>query len=768
MGPQSFDPGKIQEIANRAYTVALQMGHAYVTAEHLLAVLMKEKSVQTLTVDVKASGKNLMEDIKAYLTGSEPAMSLRGGRPVPTSTFNSILEQSVAIGVMSGKNAVDASDALLAILKVCDSDNPAVYMLNKNGVTVENVSEALEIEDNSDVEEVAKVGADEKLDKDKAEKILRKFCVLLNESASKGRIDPLIGRESEVEEVTHILARRSKNNALLIGEPGVGKTAIAEGLALKIDRDEVPHTLRGAQVWALDVGLLIAGSKFRGEMEERLTAVIKALESLENPILFIDEIHVIMGAGGSSGAPLDVSNMLKPALARGKLHCIGSTTIEESRKFLGKDKALKRRFQEVTVDEPSVEDTKKILRGLAKSYEEFHGVRFQPDAIDACVDLTDRYVSGRYFPDKAIDIMDMAGARQRVTKTFPDDIIVVDKEDVEREVAKVAKMPDISVKEDDAAKLSHLEEDLDKAVFDQKEACEVLADTVIMNRAGLREENKPQGCYLFVGPTGVGKTEAAKQLAATLNAKFVRFDMSEYMEKHAVSKLIGSPPGYVGHGDGQAGDGLLTNTVENDPYCVLLLDEVEKAHPDIFNIFLQVFDDARLTNSSGKVIDFSKAIIIMTSNAGARDAARETIGFGAHDRAGNIDKAVKELFSPEFLNRLDAVVKFNPLEPTTMHRIVDKFIGSLNKLSEARGVEILLSEAGRDWLAEKGYDRKMGARPLARVIADNIKKPLSKLMLFGDLKDGGKVTVDVNPVDNHLMLVVHEEVDVEVTVSTEA
>ena len=766
MGPQSFDPSKIQDIANRAFTVALQMGHAYVTAEHLLAVLMKEKTIQVLTVDIKASGKNLMEDIKAYLTGPEPAMG--HGRPVATSTFNLVLEQTLAIGVMSGRNASDATDVLLAILKVCDSDNPAVYMMEKNGVTLEKVSSALDVDDSSSIEEATKVGADETLDKDKAEKILRKFCVLLNESASKGRIDPLIGRESEVAEVTHILARRSKNNALLIGEPGVGKTAIAEGLALKIDRDEVPHTLKGAQVWALDVGLLIAGTKFRGEMEERLTAIIKALESVENPILFIDEIHIIMGAGGSSGAPLDVSNMLKPALARGKLHCIGSTTIEESRKFMSKDKALKRRFQEVTVNEPSVEDTKLILRGLAASYEEYHGVRFKPDAIDACVDLTDRYVNGRFFPDKAIDIMDMAGARQRVTKTFPDDIIVVDKEDIEREVAKVAKMPDISVKEDDATKLSHLEEDLDKAVFDQKKACEVLADTVIMNRAGLREENKPQGCYLFVGPTGVGKTEAAKQLAATLDAKFVRFDMSEYMEKHTVSKLIGAPPGYLGHGDGQAGDGLLTNTVENDPYCVLLLDEVEKAHPDIFNIFLQVFDDARLTNSSGKVIDFSKTIIIMTSNAGARDAARETIGFAEHDRSGDIDKAIKELFSPEFLNRLDAVVKFDALKPTTMHRIVDKFIGSLNKLSQARGVEILLSDSGRDWLADKGYDRKMGARPLGRLIADSIKKPLSKLMLFGDLKNGGKVTVDVNPVDDKLMLVVDEKVSVETVEAAEA
>lgn len=765
MGPQSFDPGKIQEIANRAFTVAMQMGHAYVTVEHLLAVLMKEKSVQTLTVDLKASGKNLMEDIKKYLTGPEPVMS-RGGRPDVTSTFTSVLEQAVAIGVMSGKNSSDPVDVILSLLKVCDSDSPAVYMLNKNGVTVENVSEELEVTDSSDVEEATKVGADEKLDKDKAEKILRKFCVLLNESASKGRIDPLIGREDEVDEVTHILARRSKNNALLIGEPGVGKTAIAEGLALKIERDEVPHTLRGAQVWSLDVGLLIAGSKFRGEMEERLTAVIKSLESIDNPILFIDEIHVIMGAGGSSGAPLDVSNMLKPALARGKLHCIGSTTIEESRKFLSKDKALKRRFQEVTVDEPSVADTKLILRGLAKSYEEFHGVRFNPDAIDACVDLTNRYISGRYFPDKAIDIMDMAGARQRVKKTFPDDIIVIDKEDVEREVAKVAKIPDISVKEDDAAKLKHLERDLDNAVFDQNKACELLADTVIMNRAGLREGNKPQGCFLFVGPTGVGKTEAAKQLAETLSMKFVRFDMSEYMEKHSVSKLVGSPPGYVGHGDGGSGEGMLTNAVENDPHCVLLLDEVEKAHPDIFNIFLQVYDDARLTNSSGKTVDFSKAIIIMTSNAGARDAARETIGFGANERSGNIDKAVKELFSPEFLNRLDAVVKFDPLKPTTMHRIVDKFVSSLNRLSQERGVDIVLSDAGRDWLAEKGYDRKMGARPLARVIADNIKKPLSKLMLFGDLKDGGKVTVDVNPIDNELMLVVYEDIVVNESVES--
>lgn len=759
MGPQAFDASSIQDVANRAFTIATKMRHKYVTVEHILAVIMKEKSIQSMTVALKANGKSLMEDIKNYLTGPDPIITM-GAEPITTALFKSVLEQAVAIGIMSGRGHSEVSDILLSILKSCDEDSPALFILNKNGVNEENVSDLLDVDDTKTV--TAEPG--EELSKEKAEKILRQFCVLLNERAAKGVIDPLIGRETEVEEVTHILARRSKNNALLIGEPGVGKTAIAEGLALKIERGEVPHTLTGAQVWSLDVGLLLAGSKFRGDMEERLTAVIKALESIENPILFIDELHVIMGAGGGSGSPLDVSNMLKPALARGKLHCIGSTTLEEARKFLNKDKALKRRFQEVTVNEPSIEDTKLILRGLASAYEEFHKVKFNADAIDACVDLAARYISGRYFPDKAIDIMDMAGARQRVKKTFPDDIIVVDKEDVEREVAKIAKMPDISVKEDDAQKLMHLEEDLDNAVFDQKQACEILADTVIMNRAGLREANKPQGCYLFVGPTGVGKTEAAKQLAETLDMAFVRFDMSEFMEKHSVSKLIGSPPGYVGHGDGQAGDGMLTNAVENNPYCVLLIDEVEKAHPDIFNIFLQVYDDARLTNSSGKLIDFSKAIIIMTSNAGAKDAARESIGFSESNRSGNIDKAVKELFSPEFINRLDAVVKFDPLKPATMHRIVDKFIKSLNTLSESRGVTVKLTDAGRDWLAVNGYDKKMGARPLARLIANEIKKPLSKLMLFGNLKDGGSVTFDVNPVDDKPMLVVDE---VKVDVPTE-
>lgn len=757
MEPKGYNPKAIENLFSVAQNIAVSMNHQYVTVEHLLAALLKVKSIKDVIIELKADGRSMMDQTKAILTDPSFPKASAGKPPATTTTVITVLEQAVVYGTMQGQVESKETDLLYAILKICPSDVNAKYILESCGVTLEAVEKLLQ-ED----EEQIKVAADEEVSKDKAEKILRQFCVLLNESASKGKIDPLIGREHEVEEVTHILARRSKNNALLIGEPGVGKTAIAEGLALKIEREEVPHTLMKAQVWALDVGLLIAGSKFRGDMEERLTAIIKALESIDNPILFIDEMHVIMGAGGSSGAPLDVSNMLKPALARGKLHCIGSTTIEEARKFLSKDKALKRRFQEVTVNEPSVEDTKKILRGISKSYEEFHKVRYDADAIDACVDLADRYITGRYFPDKAIDIMDMAGARQRVLKTFPDDIIVVTKTQVEEEIAKVAKMPDISVKEDDSSKLQRLEQDLDNAVFDQTKACEILADTVIMNRAGLREANKPQGCYLFVGPTGVGKTEAAKQLAHTLDAKFVRFDMSEYMEKHTVSKLIGSPPGYVGHGDGQAGDGLLTNEVENNPYCVLLLDEVEKAHPDIFNIFLQVFDDARLTNSSGKVIDFSKAIIIMTSNAGAKNAARESIGFGSTSRSGEIDKAVKELFSPEFLNRLDAVVKFDPLKPTTMHRIVDKFVGSLNELSIQRGVEVKLSDAGRDWLAVKGYDPKMGARPLSRVIADSVKKPLSKLMLFGDLKNGGTVTVDVNPINDEIMLVVEKALEISI------
>lgn len=747
MGLESFNPGNAARITETAINIANALGHKYVTTEHMMAALIKEPSIKKLLIDIKANGRNIMSGLEIYLTGDDVPRQNKAMLPLPTEQVKAIIDRTISTSVMYGRNIVEPSDMLLSILKECDSDSTAWYLLNKNGATYEIVLDELGLEDEA-TEDKPKKGED--LSKEKAEKILKEFCVKLNDTAKKGRIDPLIGREDEVNDLIHILARRSKNNCILVGQPGVGKTAIAEGLALKVERGEVPHTLNGAEVWALDVGLLIAGAKYRGEMEERLTAVIKALEALDNPVLFIDEIHIIMGAGGSSGSPLDVSNMLKPALARGKLHCIGATTLDEYRKHFEKDKALVRRFQRIDVEEPSVEDTKKILRGLAKSYEEFHGVLFSDEAVDACVDLSNKYIHGRFFPDKAIDIMDMTGARQRITKTFPDDIIKVDIGDVEVEVAKVAKMPTISVKENDIEKLQHLEQDLSMAVFDQDEAVVTLSDNVIMNRAGLRELNKPQGCYLMVGPTGVGKTELVKQLSKTLDIPMVRFDMSEYMEQHSVSKLIGAPPGYVGHGDGQSGDGLLINAIDTNPHCVLLLDEIEKAHPTIFNLFLQVFDDGRLTSSSGKTVDCSKSIIIMTSNAGARDLSKGNLGFSETRKAD--DTAIKKMFAPEFLNRLDAIVKFNPLKPETMYKIVDKFIENLNGLSVDKGVIIELSDSAKEWLAVKGYDPKMGARPLSRVITDYIKKPLSKKMLFGDLKDGGTVIVDLNPITDSLMI----------------
>lgn len=747
MGLESFNPGNAARITETAINIANALGHKYVTTEHMMAALIKEPSIKKLLIDIKANGRNIMSGLEIYLTGDDVPRQNKAMLPLPTEQVKAIIDRTISTSVMYGRNIVEPSDMLLSILKECDSDSTAWYLLNKNGATYEIVLDELGLEDEA-TEDKPKKGED--LSKEKAEKILKEFCVKLNDTAKKGRIDPLIGREDEVNDLIHILARRSKNNCILVGQPGVGKTAIAEGLALKVERGEVPHTLNGAEVWALDVGLLIAGAKYRGEMEERLTAVIKALEALDNPVLFIDEIHIIMGAGGSSGSPLDVSNMLKPALARGKLHCIGATTLDEYRKHFEKDKALVRRFQRIDVEEPSVEDTKKILRGLAKSYEEFHGVLFSDEAVDACVDLSNKYIHGRFFPDKAIDIMDMTGARQRITKTFPDDIIKVDIGDVEVEVAKVAKMPTISVKENDIEKLQHLEQDLSMSVFDQDEAVVTLSDNVIMNRAGLRELNKPQGCYLMVGPTGVGKTELVKQLSKTLDIPMVRFDMSEYMEQHSVSKLIGAPPGYVGHGDGQSGDGLLINAIDTNPHCVLLLDEIEKAHPTIFNLFLQVFDDGRLTSSSGKTVDCSKSIIIMTSNAGARDLSKGNLGFSETRKAD--DTAIKKMFAPEFLNRLDAIVKFNPLKPETMYKIVDKFIENLNGLSVDKGVIIELSDSAKEWLAVKGYDPKMGARPLSRVITDYIKKPLSKKMLFGDLKDGGTVIVDLNPITDSLMI----------------
>ena len=575
-------------------------------------------------------------------------------------------------------------------------------------------------------------------DDDKSESALAKYCVDLNAKARKGDVDPLIGREAEVERCVQVLCRRRKNNPLLVGDPGVGKTAIAEGLARKIVSGETPEVLRGATIFSLDMGALLAGTRYRGDFEERLKAVVTELENHPDAVLFIDEIHTVIGAGATSGGAMDASNLLKPALQGGRLRCMGSTTYKEFRQHFEKDRALSRRFQKIDVNEPSVDDTVKILKGLKPYFETHHDIRYTSDAIKTAVELSARYINDRKLPDKAIDVIDEAGAAQHLVAESKRRKTIGAKE-IEAVVAKIARIPPKNVSKDDAEVLRDLEGTLKRVVFGQDNAIEALSSAIKLARAGLREPEKPIGNYLFAGPTGVGKTEVARQLADTLGVELLRFDMSEYMEKHAVSRLIGAPPGYVGFDQG----GLLTDGVDQHPHSVLLLDEIEKAHPDVFNILLQVMDHGKLTDHNGRQVDFRNVILIMTSNAGAADMAKAAIGFGRDRREGEDTEAIERMFTPEFRNRLDAVISFAPLGREVILQVVEKFVLQLEAQLMDRNVTIELTPAAAAWLAEKGYDDKMGARPLARVIQENIKKPLAEELLFGKLAKGGLVRVSV-------------------------
>jgi ATP-dependent Clp protease ATP-binding subunit ClpA len=743
------DPRReIVQTIHRSAEIAHDYGHEYVTLEHLLSALLEDETVEKSLLGIKADVEAVREGIQAFLDGNFISQ-VPDAIPTPTNSFDDVVKITFGKAYFSQSRTVKPIDLLINMLEYPSEDSFALTLLLKHGASKLALKRFLAHGNASPAPDgpvgmgVGGGGMSEQAapitTREEAEKYLAKFCTNLNVTAKDKKIDPLIGRADEVARIIQISARRSKNNTVLVGEPGVGKTAIAEGLALKIVRKEVPAAIQDSVVYALDIGSLVAGTKYRGEFEERMKQVLVALSFIPNVILFIDEIHMIMGAGGSSGSP-DAANLLKPALARGHLRCIGATTQEEYRKYFEKDRALLRRFKKVTVDEPSVADAKAILAGLAPSYAEFHGVTYTAEAIEAAVDLTHRYVSNAQLPDKAIDIIDAAGARQRVAPEG-EKKLVIDLAEIEFEVSSVAKIPATTVAEDEGAKYGRLEDDLRAKVFDQEDAITSLTDAVLIARAGLREPNKPQGSYLFTGPTGVGKTEVAKQLAATLGIPLLRYDMSEYMEKHAVARLIGAPPGYVGYGEGGAGNGKLTNDVDASPYCVLLLDEVEKAHPDVFNILLQVMDDGRLTNSAGKTVDFRNVILIMTSNAGAREAAKNKIGFGSmENKDGDVAK-INDLFSPEFRNRLDAIVRFKRLTKAGIDRVVVKFLDALRAQVSERGVSIEITEEAQAWLAEKGYDPAMGARPLARVINDNIKKPLARAMLFGGLKDGGRAVV---------------------------
>ncbi len=739
----------------RAVEIARSHHHEMATLEHVLTALMEHPDVQKCLSSLSVDCADLQETMAAFMQGG--FLMTKTGEPEQSISFQQLFHLAVGTSRFSSKRTVTSLDLLFHLSQFPHEDCYAVTALRNVNVTpsvlkrfMANAYGHAGAAANGRTHEMNGEfgpGDAEPQNTNDAIRLLKKYCVNFNENAAEGRIDPLIGRAAEVDQITQIIARRTKNNVCLVGEPGVGKTAIPEGLAANIISKNVPDILLNSTVWALDVGSLVAGTRFRGDFEERMKLVLKALEMLDGSILFIDEIHTIMDAGSGAKGSLDVANLLKPALSKGKLRCIGSTTLEEWRRHFEKDRALVRRFKRVVIDEPSPELAKDILRGLKVVYEGFHGVSYTDAAIDAAVDLTSKYVHDGKLPDKAIDVIDNAGARQRVTPVETR-LTVIDVAQIEAEVSKVAQIPEQEIQANETDKLTHLEDDLRASVFGQNDAITALVDSVFVQRAGLRDPGKPAGSYLFAGPTGVGKTETAKQLAKTLGFELVRFDMSEYMEKHAVSKFIGSPPGYVGYGEGGAGNGLLINAIDTHPSCVLLLDEIEKAHEDIYNVLLQVMDAGRLTSSSGKTVNFRNVIIIMTTNAGVAKTEQKPIGFGSPDVSPLDERVIERTFPPEFRNRLDKIIYFDRLKRPQMLLIVDKFLAHLGRLAADRGVTVVVEPSAKEWLADRGYDPVFGARPLDRMITEHLKKPLSRLMLTGGLSQRGVARVWVQ--DNRI------------------
>ncbi len=734
----------LEQSLHRALACASERRHEYATLEHLLLALTEDQDalavLKACSVDIERLRRDLTEFIDTSLSD---LISTRSSDPKPTAGFQRIVQRAAIQVQSSGREEVTGANVIVALFS--ERESHAVYFLQLQDMsrldavnyTSHGVAKAPGRSQNRTVHGADEDAAPEKVVK-KGQDALNAYCVNLNKKANQGKIDPLIGRDSEVERTIQILCRRSKNNPLYVGDPGVGKTAIAEGLARRIVKGEVPEVLCDATIFSLDMGALLAGTRYRGDFEERLKSVVNELESYDGAILFIDEIHTVIGAGATSGGSMDASNLLKPALASGALRCIGSTTYKEYRNYFEKDRALVRRFQKIDVNEPSLEDSIKILNGLKPYYESHHKVRYTTEAIKASVELAAKYITDRKLPDKAIDIIDEVGAAQMLLPESERRKVVTVK-DVEEIVAKIARVPPKSVSANDVESLRNLERDLKTLVFGQDKAIVALASAIKLARAGLREPEKPIGCYLFSGPTGVGKTEVARQLAKIMGIELTRFDMSEYMERHSISRLIGAPPGYVGFDQG----GLLTDAVDQHPHSVLLLDEIEKAHPDLFNILLQVMDHGRLTDHNGKNVDFRNVILIMTTNAGAAELAKPAIGFEREIREGDDQEAIQRMFSPEFRNRLDAVIPFSNLMPEVVSQVVDKFIMQLELQLSDRDVAIELSDEARAWLATKGYDRQFGARPLARVLQEYVKKPLAEELLFGKLAKGGVVKVFV-------------------------
>ncbi len=733
----------------RALALATGSHHEYVTLEHLLVALCEDPDAIAVFKACGVDVDRLKRETSAFIEEALQGLHAPDGEdPKPTAGFQRVIQRAAIHVQSSGREEVTGANVVVAMFS--ERESHAVWFLQSQEMSrldaVNYISHGIAKAPGQSASRPVS-GADEDATPEKVvkkgEQALVNYCVNLNKKALEGRIDPLIGRDAEIERTIQILCRRTKNNPLYVGDPGVGKTAIAEGLARRIVKSEVPEVLRNATVYALDMGSLLAGTRYRGDFEERMKAVITEIEATKGTILFIDEIHTVIGAGATSGGSMDASNLLKPALAQGTLRCIGSTTYKEYRNHFEKDRALVRRFQKIDVDEPSVEDTVKILTGIKSYYEKHHNVRYTPDALRAAVELSAKYIHDRKLPDKAIDVIDEVGAaRMLLSESKRRKTVTV--ADIEGVVAKIARIPPKSVSTNDAEVLKNLERDLKTLVFGQDKAIEALSSAIKLARAGLREPEKPIGSYLFAGPTGVGKTEVARQLSKIMGIELTRFDMSEYMERHSVSRLIGAPPGYVGFDQG----GLLTDAIDQHPHSVLLLDEIEKAHPDLFNILLQVMDHGKLTDHNGKTIDFRNVVLIMTTNAGAADLAKNAIGFERTTREGDDKEAIERLFTPEFRNRLDATITFASLSPEIVAQVVDKFVIQLEVQLADRHVVIELSDEARQWLAKKGFDRLYGARPLGRVIQEEIKKPLAEELLFGRLANGGTVRIEVQ--DNKL------------------
>ncbi len=735
---------ELEQTLHNGLAEASRRRHEYATLEHLLIALVDDEHASKVMGACGVNRDELRASVKHYLDNELGALVADSSTdPTPTSGFQRVVQRAILHVQSSGRDEVTGANVLVALFS--ERESYAVYFLQQQDMSrldaVTYISHGVGKGDTASEARDVSTGAPEEKTNEKEgkkESALKQFTVDLNEKARAGKVDPLIGRMPEVDRTVQILCRRSKNNPLYVGDPGVGKTAIAEGLARKIVEGDVPEVLKPATIYSLDMGALLAGTRYRGDFEERLKSVVNELEKLPDAILFIDEIHTVIGAGATSGGAMDASNLLKPALSSGAIRCIGSTTYKEFRNHFEKDRALLRRFQKIDVNEPTVEDTIKIIAGLRSSFEGHHGVRYTSDAIKSAVELSARYIHDRKLPDKAIDVIDEVGAMQMLVPPSRRKKVITTKE-IEAVVATMARIPPKSVSTDDKRLLEHLDADLKRVVFGQDMAIEKLSSAIKLSRAGLRDPDKPIGNYLFSGPTGVGKTEVARQLAAIMGIPLQRFDMSEYMERHSISRLIGAPPGYVGYDQG----GLLTDAVDQHPHSVLLLDEIEKAHPDLFNILLQVMDNGKLTDHHGKTVDFRNTILIMTTNAGAADMARESIGFGNATREDAQEDAVKKMFTPEFRNRLDAIVPFAYLPPAVVSRVVDKFILQLELQLADRGVHIDLDEEARQWLIDRGYDKLYGARPMARLIQEKIKQPLAEELLFGKLVNGGEVKVRI-------------------------